>query len=78
MNIDEEVNHDDGDASDNHPESFAESPSFIETPKIISADNTDQAFASLWPHLLRIFIDKIPELMKLDGHQAIPYLQVNS
>ena len=75
MNIDEEVNHDDGDVSDNHPESFAESPSFIETPKIISADNTDQAFASLWPHLL---IDRIPELMKLDGHQAIPYLQVNS
>ena len=72
-----EVDEADGDISDAGQGSFAESPSFIETPNLMSSEPPDATFSSLWARLLEIFKNQIPSLMELNGLQAVPFLQVS-
>lgn len=73
----DEPDPDDGDLSDVGQECFSESSGFVAAPAILSTEKTDTAYVLLWNRLLKIFKDKIPDLLELNGFQVIPFFQVN-
>ena len=75
----DEAEEADGELSDAAgADSFADSPSFIDQPQIITVlqEKRDSTFTTLWMQLVEIFREQIPELMQFSGLQAIPFLQV--
>ena len=72
----DEPDVDDGDLSDVGQECFSESAGFAGAPTILSSENIDAAYALVWNCLLKIFKDKIPDLLELNGFQVIPFFQV--